>query len=89
MCHANPLEVLKHGRMISYVLLLLMLCKEWTLGTGREVSRVETERQVGRLWQQATQGDNSILDEDNRREGGNGVYLGTETTELATGVCGR
>lgn len=55
MCHAKLLEVLKQGRMISYVLSLFLLCEEWTLGTGREVSRLEAERPVGRQWQRANQ----------------------------------
>lgn len=31
-------------------------------------------------------GENGILDEGDRREGGKGCILGTETTELAAGV---
>lgn len=51
LCHAKSPGMLMHGRMISHVLSLLLLCEEWTLGAGGEGVKRGSREISRRLWQ--------------------------------------
>lgn len=84
VCHAKPLEVLKHGRdNLLYSLSSCCCVKNGAWGQEERMTKVEAEKLVRRLWQWTMQ---EIIVSWTRVISGGGYILGIETTELADGV---